>query len=401
MKLWKKILLVFLVVGLLAQIPFVYNRYRFGQLADRIARLESQRSDSLNHPYNDFRGVIHVHTFLGGHSTGTFEELIQGAKANDLDFVVMTEHTSELFDTAAATLNGVHRGVLFVGGSEVSTADGNRFLVAGRLPDAHSFNRRTAAELAAQTHAADGLALVTYPEKFKNWETDFDGVEVFSLHTNAKQMNFPLFFFDALWSYGTYPELVLAKYFRRPDANLQKIDELLAAQRKLTLFAGNDSHSNIGFHVGDDANNKLINLKFDAYATVLRLARTHVLLEKDRPLTAENLLGALKNGRAFIGFDVLGDTRGFFLTAETEAGKKIIGDEIKLQNVVKLKAQAPQAARFVFYKNGERVFESNETTEAVFETKDSGAYRVEVYLDRLGSPFDRMPWIISSPLYVR
>ena len=36
--------------------------------------------------------MIHVHSFLGGHSAGTFTEVITGAKANQLDFVIMTEH---------------------------------------------------------------------------------------------------------------------------------------------------------------------------------------------------------------------------------------------------------------------------------------------------------------------
>ncbi|HSK70797.1 MAG TPA: hypothetical protein VK892_03810 [Pyrinomonadaceae bacterium] len=400
MKLWKKILLVLFCVLLLAQIPFIYNRYQFGNLHDKINQLQNQKAGLPNQNYNDYKGVIHVHTFLGGHSTGTFEELILGAKANNLDFVVMTEHTSEVFDTAAASLQGVQQGILFVSGNELNTNDGNRFLLINSLPDAHSFNKQTAAEFLEKAHSNGKLAFVTYPEKFKSWDAHFDGIEVFSLHTNAKQMNPALFFFDALWSYRAYPELVLAKYFARPDENLKKFDEI-AVRRKLTLFAGNDSHSNIGFHVGDDANNKLINFKFDDYETVLHLARTHVLLEKDKQLTQENLLDALKNGHAFIGFDVLSGTEGFLFSAENDAESRIMGDEISLQTGVRLKANAPQNARFVIFKNGEKVFESEATAEAIFEVKETGAYRVEVYLDALGSPFDTMPWIISNPIYVR
>jgi hypothetical protein len=32
--------------------------------------------------------------------------------------------------------------------------------------------------------------------------------------------------------------------------------------------------------------------------------------------------------------------------------------------------------------------------------KESGAYRVEVFLDSLGKPFAQMPWITSNPIYV-
>ena len=128
MKLWKKIILILLAILLLVQIPFIYHHYQIGQLADKISSLKTQRTESENQNYNDYKGIIHVHTSLGGHSTGSFDELIDGAQKNNLDFVVMTEHTSELYDTSAQTLQGIHSGVLFVNGQEVNTAT-DRFLL--------------------------------------------------------------------------------------------------------------------------------------------------------------------------------------------------------------------------------------------------------------------------------
>ena len=78
-----------------------------------------------------------------------------------------------------------------------------------------------------------------------------------------------------------------------------------------------------------------------------------------------------------------------------------MGDEIAIQNGVRLKASAPQNARFVIFKNGEKVSETANATETVFEAKEKGVYRVEVYLDALGRDFDKTPWIISNPIYVR
>jgi hypothetical protein len=214
-------------------------------------------------------------------------------------------------------------------------------------------------------------------------------------------MNPATFLLDALWSFSSYPELTMANYFARPDENLRKFDEI-AAPRKITLFAGSDAHSNLGFHLfGDDAGNKIINFKFDDYATVFRLVRTHVLLEKNKLMTEANLIEALKNGRAFIGFDVLSDTTGFSFAAENAAERKIQGDEIALQSGVRLKIAAPQTARFLVFRNGEKVHEGVAKNEIVFEAKEKGAYRAEVYLDSLGSPFDKMPWIISNPIYVK
>jgi len=394
MKRWKKILLVLLAVVLLAQNPFCYRRYQIGQLAGKIDQLQTQRNQTESPLYNDYTGIIHAHTNIGGHSTGTFDELIKAAESNRLDYVLMTEHVAELFDTSALTLNGKYHGTLFLGGQEVNTATGDRFLLipgsAESFPDA----RLETPPFLEKYKAQNKLVLVTYPEKLKSRDAAFDGIEVFSLHTNAKRMNPVLFAEDALWSFYSYPELLLTKYFTRPDENLRQYDELIQA-RKLTLFAGADAHSNIGFHLfGDDAQNKIINLKFDDYATIFRLARNHVLLEKDQPLTPENLLGALKNGHSFVGFDTLSDSRGFTFTA----GGKIMGDEIALADRVNLKATAPLPGRFVIFRNGEKVFEET-GTQINYEAREKGAYRTEVYLDSIG--FNQMPWIISNPIYLR
>jgi hypothetical protein len=401
MRFWKKILLALLVVVLLAQIPFVYNRFQTGKLAAKIKEFNERRTNFSDPNFNEYKGIIHAHTSLGGHSTGHFDELIGGANANDLDFVVMTEHFSPLFDTSALTLSGVYGKTLFVGGNEIDTSDGDRFLMIAGGAEAAGFASQKTDNVLEKIHANDQIAFITYPEKFKSWNSNFDGIEVFSLHTNAKKMNPATFLLDALWSFSSYPELTMANYFSRPDENLRKFDEI-AARRKITIFAGSDAHSNLGFHIfGDDAGNKIINFKFDDYATVFRLVRTHVLLEKDKSLTQENLIEALKNGRAFIGFDVLSDTTGFSFAAENETERKIQGDEIALQNGVKLKIAAPQTARFVVFRSGEKVYEEAAKTEIVFEAKEKGAYRAEVYLDSLRSPFDAMPWIISNPIYVR
>ena len=400
MKLWKKIILILMAILLLAQIPFVYRRYQVEQLAGKISNLNTQKRIIENPNFKDYKGVIHVHTSIGGHSTGSFDELVDGARKNNLDFVVMTEHTAELYDTSALTLQGNVSGVLFVNGQEGDTADSDRFLLVPGSAEAGHFGKINTADFLQKIHSQNKLALITYPEKFKTWDSDFDGIEVFSVHTNSKKIN-PVFgFFDLLWSFYGYADLTIARYFQRSNENLQKFDEI-SQRKKITLFGGSDAHSNIGFHLlGDDAGNKIINLKLDRYETVFRLVRQHVLLEKDKPLTQENLLDALKKGHAFVGFDSLGDTSGFSFTAENGSENKIQGDEISLAQGVKLKAIAPQTVRFVLFKNGEKISEAN-GTETEFQTSEPGIYRVEVYLDSLGSPFDKTPWIISNPIYVK
>ena len=125
------------------------------------------------------------------------------------------------------------------------------------------------------------------------------------------------------------------------------------------------------------------------------------MLEKDKPLTQENLLDALKNGHAFVGFDVSATRTDFHLRRKTARKQKFKATKSLWQSGVKLKATAPQNARFVIFKNGEKFSKRAKIRKSFFDAKETGTYRVEVYLDALGSPFDKMPWIISNPIYVK
>jgi hypothetical protein len=323
------------------------------------------------------------------------------ANSNDLDFVLMTEHYTDAFDTASQTLNGVYGKTLFVGGNEIDTSDGDRFLlIPGGGEAARQRTSGTPVFLDA-AHAENKLALITYPEKFRSWDSQFDGIEVFSLHTAAKQMSWLTALGDLIWSYPSYPELVLAKGFTRPDANLAKFDEI-AAKRNITLFAGTDAHSNIGVHIfGDDAGNRLLNIKLDPYATIFKLARIHVLIDKDKEFDRGTLLEAIRNGNYFVGFDAIGNSSGFSFTAMSSG---FLHSQFSMGEVAPwlslIKVTSPHSSRIVIFKDGQ-VFKEQVGDSVATDQLGDGAYRVEVYRDDLGPPFDKMPWIISNPIYVR
>src|SRR5437763_1401604 len=215
----RKILIVILGLIVLSQIPFAYRRYRLRRLRNTIQQLSAQRiPSSPENEYIDYKGVIHVHSFLGGHSNGTFAELIAAAKANQLDFVIMTEHPQAEFDTSAMTLSGVHSSVLFVNGNEVVTANGDRLLLVPGTANAASMNSQTTQQIIDQQNAAAGLAFVAYPSESQNWQsTTPTGVEVYNLFTNTKHANRIGLFFDGLWSYRSYADLMFANFFARRE----------------------------------------------------------------------------------------------------------------------------------------------------------------------------------------
>src|SRR5207245_785097 len=239
----KKLLIALLGLLILSQLPFAYRRYRLGRLQNAIQQLASQPVPPQGESeFVDYQGVSHVHSFLGGHSTGTFGELIAAAKANALDFVIMTEHPQAEFDTSAMTLSGVHAGILFVNGNEVATASGDRLLLIPGSANAASMGSQTTPEVISKQKAAGGLAFAAYPAESQTWQSSFaDGVEVYNLFTNARQYNAAVMFFDGLWSYRGYPDLMFANFFVRPAENLKRWDEAMSVgRRKLVAVAGND-----------------------------------------------------------------------------------------------------------------------------------------------------------------
>jgi hypothetical protein len=314
----------------------------------------------------------------------------------------MTEHYDLRYDTSALTLSGDFGGTLFVNGQEVDTNDGGRFLLLPGSPESPSFAKMDSRSFLDKIRSEGRLAINNYPERNRSGVTDFDGMEAYSVHINAKRMNKFTAVFDILWSFGSYPEATYATYFRKNEDYLRRYDAI-AREKRLLLTAGADAHSNKGYYlIADDEGNRHIGIKIDPYEVVFGLVRMHVLLEEGMPLTRESLIDALRKGHAFIGFDVLGDTSGFSYIAENGSERRIMGDEIALGHGVKLSATAPGTGRFVLYRDGEPVNEASGATEANFTADRPGAYRVEVYRNELGEPFEReAPWIMANPIYVR
>jgi hypothetical protein len=401
MKRAKKALLVLLSLVLLSQIPFAYRRYQLGRLYAAVQQLNSERRPAESRTrFSDYKGVAHVHSSLGGHSAGTFSEIISAAQVNELQFVIMTEHAEQDFDTANMTLRGVHGGVLFVNGNEVRTKSGDRLLVIPGDTSMSEADKLSTRELAEKSRTREALAIVAYPDEFKSWDVDsLDAIEIYNVYTNAKRINPVVTFFDVLWSQRSYPDLLFATFYQRPNESLKKWDEALTRNR-LPATAGNDAHSNVGISLNDASGKALFGLQLDPYETSFRLVRLHVLIPQNTALDTTSLLQAVRAGHCFLGFDLFGDTSGFTFEAENPAETKIQGDEITLRKDTRLKVSMPIASRVLLFKDGKPLADGNGITTNEYPITERGVYRVEVYLPQLGKVGEQ-PWIISNPIYVR
>jgi hypothetical protein len=402
MKPWKKLLLLSFVVILLSQIPFAYRRYKLGRLNAAIQQTNSQRN-VVQDNFAEYKGAMHVHSFLGGHSTGTFDEIIAAATSNQLDFVVMTEHPSKSFNSADMTLKGVHAGVLFVNGNEVSTAQGDRLLVMPGNEAAADTDQVSTEQVVKQAKGTDATVFVAYPEEFKGWDSaTYDGVEIYNLYTNAREINSIVMFFDGLWAYRSYPELLFANFYKRPAEGLRRWDSAISTRkRKLVAVAGNDAHSNVGLSLKDTSGNTLLGLKLDPYERSFRLVRVHLLIPGGSTLDATTFREALTAGHCFIGFDLFSDTSGFRFTGSNSSEFRIQGDEIALEREVRLNVTSPIPSRIVLLRDGNVIQSETGLTRKEFTVTQRGSYRVELYLPQLPGSAGQQPWILSNPIYVK
>jgi hypothetical protein len=413
-----KIALVLVVLVAISQTPFIYRRHQLAKLDATIRNLNAQRATTDDAGLADYKGAMHVHSSLGGHSTGTLAEVVEGARANGLAFVVMSEHPTGLIDTRAATLAGTHGGVLFVAGSETNESQRDRLLTFGGSPstsisnEAHppgsnEANASTASVASTQTlidhaKAVGDLVFIAHPETFESWQTarGFDGMEVYNLHADAKHVRKLSLFFDGLWSYRSFAPLLWTRFYEAPTENLRRFDELTAQGRRVVLVAGNDAHANVGVSLQELTGKPIFQIKLDPYERSFSVVHTHVLIPRDQTFDTPSLLAALAAGHAYVSFDLLADATGFRLTATNGAETKSMGDEIALGSGVRLRVATPVESRIVVVKDGKK-FDEKMASANEWTISERGVYRVECFLPQLGAPLDAKPWIISNPIYVR
>jgi hypothetical protein len=333
--------------------------------------------------------------------TGTVPEIAVAARANQLDFVLLTDH-----DTLAAKDNGEegwHDSVLVLVGEEVSPSRENHYLAFG-LDQPIDHNGLACSEIVARVNEAGGFGFLSHPfskgsERFRRalggmpWRDlecgGYTGLELWSFVTDSGEKVASIGdIFRFIVTPGRYVD-------HPPQANLEKWDALCASRRCVAL-GGIDAHQ-IGIRIGNR-----VPLRLMAYKRSFRYLRTHLLVEQ--PLTRgldadrELLFGALRGGRAFIAMDAIAPAKGFRFWAEGAHGLTM-GDEAQAtEGDWSLRAKLPQPARLRLMRDGEEIAAAESAHEIEHRAEGPGVYRVEAYLRAHGR---ERTWILSNPIYLR
>lgn len=360
-------------------------------LREELAELEERRAPAApREAWIDLRGALHVHSEVSRDSEGTPEEILAGARAAGLDFLVMTDHaTPEIFSRG---LHGRHGDLLVIRGMEIITgcqgmADRCTTLLAIGLEDWFDPEPLSLTEIVAEVRSQGGLPFVAHPKGWHDWSIPgLAGLEIYDVldDTLEELWMLPKWALDVVYSHDRYSDEVSLQILDRPDHHLAVWDRLVASGQRWVGVAGNDAHQNQEF----------MGRVIDPYALGLRVVTTHAWT---RARNEAAVLEALADGHAYVAFDRLADASGFWF-ASADAGPTVIqGDELAWRTGLELEVRAPLPGRIELFRSGEPVVRC-ECDRLNHLVSEPGVYRVEVSLwiqDRW------WPWIFSNPLYVR
>lgn len=360
---------------------------------------------SLLHEYS---GNLHMHTpYSDGEAYHT--EIAQAALLAGLDFIIVTDHNVLVQGVEgyySSDAGESRRHVLLLTGEEIHDRT--------RLPQVnHLLVYGAERELAAcaadpqglinAVNAAQGLCFLAHPhdtplERFnepaipwEDWQVrGFTGLEIWNYMSSLKQVINEGTFWQGLRAAFRPEEFISAPN----PLTLAKWDALLSAGQRVVGIGNSDAHGTV-IQLG------LIKHTVFPYDFLFSCVNTHILsaqpfngdYQHDKALVYK----ALRQGHAYIGYDLLGSTRQFRFSAHGQHGTAIMGDSLKLGSGVTLQAMAGARSHIKLIRHGKVVAEATDRENLTYTAQQGGAYRVEVWRTFKGKP---RAWILSNPIYL-
>ena len=360
--------------------------------------------------FYDYRGVSNVQTNLSRGSSTPAEVILEAKKAG-LDFLILTDAAPSDKEDALNSYNG---NMLVMNETEYSYLD-MRFLhfsgAKDSAPNELNEARLYLTDILSKNENKDRDNLVVMALPFNNgptWTDPFpagiDGIEILNpkgISQNA-WANSKL---NVAWSLILYPfspSLAFLRLFQEPQEEISLWDKLLQKNKIIGLAGADASARAIPF--------ASYLMKFPSYEKSFEIASNHVLIEAELNgnylSDRQKILKALKHGQFYFSIDLLGDPKGF--AAYIQDNEKIysMGSTIKFRKGLRLYAKLPieptDFYEIVIFKNGERVYTSN-NPELSYEVPSSGVYRVTVRVSAylpLPDAKKWITWIYTNPFFV-
>ena len=353
--------------------------------------------------WHEYVGNTHVHTKYSD-GAARHADVALAAQMAGLDFIIFTDHNLWLSGIEGYFGSEADGHVLLLSGEEVHDRKRNpgcnHLLVYGAEQEMVS-SAHNLSTLVENIASAGGLSFIAHPD---DNEVDWFGEPALSWQDRYVEGFTGLEIWNYMSRFKDYIQVrnVAVKAVFRPEDvvtgpspdTLALWDELLSTGLHVAGIGGADAHgTRIDF-------GPLSHVVFP-YDYLFNCVNTHIItryplngsLEHDKALVYQSL----QIGRAFIGYDLIGDTRGFRYTAQGQGSSATMGEHIRLGPGVTLQVIAPMRGHVRIVCAGETIAEDYNVENLTLVVRESGAYRAEVWCEFRGE--DRA-WILSNPIYV-
>ncbi|MCC5929781.1 MAG: hypothetical protein JJU28_11080 [Cyclobacteriaceae bacterium] len=369
----------------------------------------------------EFKGVMHMHSYWSHDSRGQLNEILSAAKETDLDFLFFSDHIRNKLDTFPRSLHGVFDGVIFEPGSETSSG----LLVNPLQPMVIDWNRPES-EIIAEVVNAGGFVGYLHTEKPHDWDNpDYQAMEIYNIHTDwlEERRLFPLLI-NRLVNGTKNRDWAFREIFNEQTAILANWEDI-NQRRKVTGFGAADAHNNQSLRaryteegkvewVGSGAKTIVIREKnwldrillgepdeagwaykweIDSYAGSFNYVMNHVFADT---LSSISIKESIVDGKLLVVFQALAPADGFqFVSLDAkDQVSGIIGDSVMVDSADRLKAVSPYPVKFELLKDGILI----ESTENVYEYEyktggQKGNYRLVALLKYRKQ---WLPWVYTN-----
>ena len=352
-----------------------------------------------NRPLPSFykKGVFHLHsTFSDG--LGTAAEICRTAAAQNLDFVILTDHGRP--NRAASAATSWREGTLLIGASEFSLHAGHMAAAGYHVPD---YEFPPEAQEAIDEVARDkGVTFISHPLDNRIPWTDWDvrgftGIEIISLYQMAKKnLLYGLTLFPL--QYLLSPDYALTAFISYPKRELEIWDRFNRQGKYFAIYAL-DSHAKLAL-------GKKVRFRFPSYAATFKIMRVYVKvdreLDRDAATAAATVIASLRRGNFFSVIESLAAANGFdfhYLEADGRA-VEMGGSAAQAGGSLLLRLPFPFTTDVRIMKDGNlfRLIKDNRRQEIRVDVNESGVYRCEIFLH--SGRLSRLPWILANPIFV-
>lgn len=352
---------------------------------------------------NEYITNLHIHTLYSDGSK-SHDEIAKIALKTGLDIIITTDHNVWVKDPEGYYKDGNRRVLLLVGEEihdQARDPQKNHLLVFGANRELAPLANDTQ-RLVEGVNQSGGICFLAHPQdreapvvdetsiSWVDWNIQgYTGIELWN--SSAEYKGLIKSIFHAVF-YAYNPTLITTGPF---SDTLKKWDDLLAEGNHVVAIGCSDAHAELykrGF----------LKCIIFPYEHLFRGVNTHILTEKplegDYVKDCQVVLNALRQGHAYIGYDLPAPTRGFRFTAQGKTGSVWMGDELACESGVTLQIRLPLRVECHLLRNGNlvKIWKNRDTCTLI--TTEPGVYRVEVYLPYKGR---RRGWIYSNPIYVR